>query len=143
MEATAVLSEVAALVNECQTLRAENERLKQSSINADRFYSAMLSTEEVGRLHGVSKDTVLNYVKRGLIEKAPDSTDGKVRIRASVALMLDFGKMKDKLKYMLLHNGCCRPDSGTVRTLAAPRDCGTGIPYRFFLRGYRKDGEGG
>lgn len=100
MEATAVLSEVAALVNECQALRAENERLRQSAVNADRFYSAMLSTDEVGRLHGVSKDTVLNYVKRGLIEKAPDSTDGKVKIRASVALMLDFGKMKDKLKYM-------------------------------------------
>ena len=100
MEATAVLSEVAALVNECQALRAENERLKQSSVNADRFYSAMLSTEEVGRLHGVNKATVLNYVKRGLIEKAPNSTDGKVWIRASVALMLDFEKMKDKLKYM-------------------------------------------
>lgn len=100
MEATAVLSEVAALVNECQTLRAENERLKRSSVNADRFYSAMLSTEEVGRLHGVNKATVLNYVKRGLIEKAPDSTDGKIWIRASVALMLDFEKMKDKLKYM-------------------------------------------
>lgn len=100
MEATAVLSEVAALVNECQALRAENERLKQSSVNADRFYSAMLSTEEVGRLHGVNKATVLNYVKRGLIEKAPDSTDGKIWIRASVALMLDFEKMKDKLKYM-------------------------------------------
>lgn len=100
MEATAVLSEVAALVNECQTLRAENERLKQSSVNADRFYSAMLSTEEVGRLHGVNKATVRNYIKRGLIEKAPDSTDGKIWIRASVALMLDFRKMKDKLKYM-------------------------------------------
>lgn len=100
MEAASIVREVVELVHENQILRAENERLKQSSVNADRFYSAMLSTEEVGRLHGVNKATVLNYVKRGLIEKAPDSTDGKVWIRASVALMLDFGKMKEKLKYM-------------------------------------------
>lgn len=100
MEAASIVREVVELVHENQALRAENERLKQSSVNADRFYSAMLSTEEVGRLHGVNKATVLNYVKRGLIEKAPDSTDGKVWIRASVALMLDFGKMKEKLKYM-------------------------------------------
>ena len=100
MEAASVVQEVVALVHENQILRAENERLRQSTVNADRFYSAMLSAEEVGRLHGVSKATVCNYVNRGLIEKAPDSTDGKFWIRASVALKLDFGKMKDELKYM-------------------------------------------
>lgn len=99
MEATAVLSEVAALVNECQSLRAENERLKRSSVNADRFYNVALSTTDVARLHSVSDYLVRKYIELGLIEKHPLSTDKKLFIRASVALTLDFTELKKKSKY--------------------------------------------
>lgn len=100
MEATAVLSEVAALVNECQTLRAENERLRQSSVNADRFYNVALSTADVARLHSVSEYLVRKYIGLGLIDRHPMSTDKKLFVRASDALTLDFKNLKEKAKWL-------------------------------------------
>lgn len=100
MEAASVVQEVVALVHENQILRAENERLKQSAVNADRFYNVALSTSDVARLHSVSDYLVRKYIELGLIDKHPMSTDAKMYVRASEALMLDFKEMKEKAKYM-------------------------------------------
>lgn len=100
MDATSVLSEVAALVNECQMLRVENERLKHSLVNADRFYNVALSTADVARLHSVSEYLVRKYIGLGLIDRHPMSTDKKLFVRASEALVLDFKELKTKAKWL-------------------------------------------
>lgn len=99
METASVVQEVVALVHENQILRAENERLRQSTVNADRFYNVALSTTDVARLHSVSDYLVRKYIELGLIEKHPLSTDKKLFVRASVALTLDFTELKNKSKY--------------------------------------------
>lgn len=79
------------------SLEAKLRALEQSSasaINVEKFYAARLDIPEVARLHGVDARTVRGYVNRGLIEKHPDSTDAHTYIRASVALALDFRKLR-------------------------------------------------
>lgn len=100
MEAASVVQEVVALVHENQILRAENERLRNSAVNADRFYNVALSTADVARLHSVSDYLVRKYIGLGLIDRHPMSTDAKMYVRASDALLLDFKEMKEKAKYM-------------------------------------------
>ena len=100
MEAVSVVQEVVALVHENQVLREENERLKRSSFNADKFYNVILSTKDVARLHAVSDYLVRKYIGRGLIATHPLSTDDKILIRASDALVLDFKNLKEKSKWM-------------------------------------------
>lgn len=100
MEAAAVVNEVVALVNENRMLKAENDHLRRSAVNADRFYNVALSTTDVARLHSVSDYLVRKYVELGLIDRHPSSTDKKILVRASDALLLDFKEMKEKAKYM-------------------------------------------
>lgn len=78
-------------------LEAENRELRDKQtghISPDRFYAVKLDIPEVARLHGVDPRTVRHYVKSGRIEKHPDSTDHHTYIRASVALSLDFRKLR-------------------------------------------------
>ncbi len=94
-----LVQDIICLVSENDTLRLENEMLRKSSINAEKFYNSPFTVEMVAALHSVSKTTVLNYIKRGMIETHPLSTEGKVLIRGSVALTLDFKELKHDLKF--------------------------------------------
>ena len=79
------------------TLETELRKLREqqdASVSPDKFYAVKMDIPEVARLHGVDARTVRSYVKRGLIEKHPDSTDNITYIRGSVALSLDFRKLR-------------------------------------------------
>lgn len=80
-------------------LKEENSELKDNRMDAGRFYAAALNIEAVATLHNVHPDTVRKYVALGCIEKHPDSTDAKILIRASEALMLDFKELRKKGRY--------------------------------------------
>lgn len=75
-------------------LERENEELRSHSCDCRRFYNCALNTSTVAELHSVSAELVRCYVRRGLIPTHPMSSDSKILIRASDALMLDFREMK-------------------------------------------------
>lgn len=60
-----------------------------------------MSVELVAYLHDVHPNTVRKYVNCGLIEKHPTSSQTRIKIRASDALMLDFATMKKKAKTLI------------------------------------------
>jgi hypothetical protein len=70
------------------------EKAQEGSISLERFYAVKMDIPEVARLHNVDPRTVRGYVKRGLIEIHPDSTDSHTYLRGSVALSLDFRKLR-------------------------------------------------
>lgn len=80
-------------------LEKENEELRNNSCDCRRFYNCPLTTIVVAQLHSVSPELVRKYVRYGMIPTHPMSTDAKVLIRASDALLLDFVEMKRKLLY--------------------------------------------
>lgn len=87
------------IFNYITALEVENEILRKkvqdgSRVDAGRFYGVILTTGEVARMHGVSRSRVAEYAKRGIIEKHPDSTDGRYLFRMSDALTWDFAKLK-------------------------------------------------
>lgn len=82
-------------------LKEEIARLKSSMIDASRFYAAALTVEAVAALHGVHPETVRKYVGLGLIDKHPDSSDAKILIRASDALLLNFKELKRKSRIQM------------------------------------------
>ena len=75
-------------------LKEEVGSLIEFRENANKFYGLKMPVEMVALLHDVNKVTVRKYVKLGLIETHPESSDAKIIIRASVALTLDFTKLK-------------------------------------------------
>ena len=79
---------------ENQKLRERIEYLQGHCIVADKFYNSALGVEVVAAMHGVNPATVRKYVKTGAIPKHPNSTDGKILIRGSVALLLDFDELR-------------------------------------------------
>ena len=91
-----ILGGVAELINRNRELEKKLERC----IAVDKFYNTALTTEDVAKLHGVSAGIVRKYIDLGLIEKHPMSTDGKWLVRGSVALSLDFDKLKKEAKFL-------------------------------------------
>lgn len=89
-----IIPKIRDLCAENERLRAAIHQLETDSVRATKFYPSPLNVEAVASLHGVSKQTVLKYVALGLIPRHPDSTDHKVLIRASIALLLDFSTLR-------------------------------------------------
>ncbi len=83
---------------ENQRLKGELEALKSNSVDASKFYAVAVGMETVATLHGVHPHTVRKYIALGLIEKHPDSTDGKILVRGSVALLLDFSELRKQAR---------------------------------------------
>ncbi len=102
MNTTAIVEEVAGLVAASEALRAENERLRRTMVNSEKFYNVPLPLPVVAMLHSVSPYIVREYIKLGLIEKHPSSTDAKILVRASEALVLDFTELKKQAKLQRL-----------------------------------------
>lgn len=90
--------QVNELEYEVLRLREENKELKERSIDAKQFYASAVTTDTVAALHGVNPDTVRKYVTLGCIEKHPNSTDAKILIRASDALLLNFNELRRKAR---------------------------------------------
>lgn len=82
------------LVGKTRMLERENEELRSHSCDCRRFYNCAFNTTTVAELHSVSPHLVRCYVKRGLIPTHPMSSDSRILVRASDALMLDFREMK-------------------------------------------------
>ena len=82
-------------------LEEENEYLRAHGVNIDKFYAKTMTVEMVAYLHDVHPNTVRKYINCGLIPKHPNSTNGKILIRASDRLTLDFDELRRKSKKLI------------------------------------------
>lgn len=73
------------------------EQLESRTINIDKFESTAITVEACARMHGVCVQTVRQYIKEGYIPEHPDSTDRKILIRTSDAILLNFRQLRKKL----------------------------------------------
>ena len=96
-----ILGSIQEMAFENEKVNEEIERLKKYCVNADKFHAKTMSVELVAYLHDVHPNTVRKYVNCGLIEKHPTSSQTRIKIRASDALMLDFTTMKKKAKTLI------------------------------------------
>ena len=89
MKTSEIIGYIQQITFENEALKVENERLQNGALNACQFYNSVLTVEMVSMLHRLHPDTIREYVKRGVIEKHPDSSDRKILIRASDALLFN------------------------------------------------------
>lgn len=89
---------VAELVNRKTQLELENENLKATRVDSEKFYSVPMTLEVAGQLHGVSAKVLRRLVELGLITKHPQSSDSKILIRASEAIRMDIDELKIRAK---------------------------------------------
>lgn len=97
-----IVDDVLALVKENEILKEQLSEQKQNTIFVEKFYNVGMTTDVVASLHSVSSALVRKYVKEGLIDVHPLSTDAKILIRASDALRLDFKQLKRELSLRYL-----------------------------------------
>ena len=95
-----VLRAVAELVNRKTLLEQENEMLKSTRVDTERFHSIPMTLEVAGQLHGVSSKVIRRLVELGLIVKHPQSSDRKILIRASEAIRMNIDELKVKAKIL-------------------------------------------
>ena len=93
-----LLGDVTVVIDRLNHLEQENERLRASQVNASRFYTVAFGVEAVSKMHDVSPYLVREYVKMGLIPQHPRSTQAKILIRLSDALLLDFNVLREAAK---------------------------------------------
>lgn len=98
MKTESILKEVTELIAEYESVRANLESVRESTISVDKFYNVALTTDVVANLHSVSSALVRKYIKLGLIDTHPLSSDSKLLVRASDALVIDFKELKSKAK---------------------------------------------
>ena len=68
---------------------------EQSKTVFDRFYNVFVNAKDVAKIHQVSPQTVINYIKDGKIK--PEPHPGRVyRFRLSEVLKMDFSQLKYK-----------------------------------------------
>lgn len=98
------------VIGHIQQMDSENRRLKEelatmrdNKVDAAKFYAVAVGVETVATLHGVHPDTVRKYIALSLIDKHPDSSDGKILVRGSVALLLDFSELRKQARVSAYH----------------------------------------
>lgn len=94
--AETLISDVSVFVENYRTLERRCAELERSQFNADKFYAVSLPVCIVAKLHGVSEYLVRKYVRLGLIPAHPASTDAKILVRGSDALLLDFNDLRSR-----------------------------------------------
>lgn len=99
MDADRILADFMCLVDGYRRLEKRCSELEANKVNADRFYNWAVDVDSVAAMHGVSKYAVREYIRMGLIEPHPDSTDRRFLVRGSTALLLDFKELKKEAKY--------------------------------------------
>ena len=62
-----LLGDVTVFIDRYNHLERENERLRASQVNANRFYAVAFGVDVVSKMHDVSPYLVREYVKMGLI----------------------------------------------------------------------------
>ena len=93
-----LLGDVTVIVDRLNHLEQENKELRASQVNANRFYTVAFGVEAVSKMHDVSPYLVREYVKLGLIPQHPRSTQARILIRMSDALLLDFNQLREQAK---------------------------------------------
>lgn len=93
-----LLGDVTVFIDRYNHLERENEKLRASQVNASRFYAVAFGVNVVSKMHDVSPYLVREYVKMGLIPQHPRSTQAKILIRLSDALLLDFNMLREEAK---------------------------------------------
>ena len=96
-----IMRSIQALSIENEELERENERLKKCCINIDKFHARTFTVEQLAYLHDVHPNTIRKYIKCGLIPKHPNSSNGKILIRVSDGLTLDFEELRRKSKNLI------------------------------------------
>jgi hypothetical protein len=79
----------------------EVKRDENAALNAllRRYDGVFVGVGEVATIHGITPQTVRNYIADGLIMPELRAVEnGKYRFRLSDVLMLDFGALKKELK---------------------------------------------
>lgn len=99
MDADRALADFVCLVDGYRRLERRCAELEGAKVNADRFYNWAADVETVAAMHGVSRYLVREYIKLGLIEAHPDSTDARFLVRGSVALLLDFDALRAEARH--------------------------------------------
>ena len=89
---------VAEVVERNALLEQENAMLKANCVDTRRFHNVPLSLEVAGQLHGVSAKVVRRLVDLGLLPKHPQSSDGKILVRASDAISMDIDRLREEAK---------------------------------------------
>ena len=93
------LEYITELKAKCDFAEKEVERVKADYIPSSDFKNIPLTVAEVAKLKGRCEHTVRSYIDAGMIPLHKDSTDSSFKIDASVALKLDFDRMKHERRY--------------------------------------------
>lgn len=93
-----MLGDVTVFVDRLNFLERENKELRESRYDANRFYAVAFGVETVSKMHDVSPYLIREYVKLGLIPQHPRSSQAKILIRMSDALLLDFNQLRERAK---------------------------------------------
>lgn len=93
-----ILREMAEVINRGELLQQENDRLKATLVDTERFHNVPMTLEVAGQLHGVSAKVIRRLVELGLIAKHPQSYDSKILIRASEAIRMNIDELKERAK---------------------------------------------
>lgn len=93
-----LLGDVTVFVDRLNFLERENKELRESRFDANRYYAVAFGVDAVSKMHDVSPYLVREYVKMGLIPQHPRSTQAKILIRLSDALLLDFNLLREEAK---------------------------------------------
>ncbi len=90
INAGSIAEYVRELEFENEKLKEELSETKEGTIRADKFYGTAITVDACAAMHGVCRTTVFNYIAKGFIPRHPNSTDHKILIRTSDALLFDF-----------------------------------------------------
>ena len=93
-----LLGDVSVFVDRYNRLERRCAELESSQYDANKFYAVAFGITEVSKMHDVSPYLVREYVKLGLIPQHPRSSQAKILIRMSDALLLDFNQLREKAK---------------------------------------------
>jgi hypothetical protein len=98
-----VIGHIQQMDIENRHLREQLEAANGNRVDASKFYAVAVGVDMIATLHGVHPDTVRKYISLSLIEKHPDSTDSKMLVRGSVALLLDFSELRKQARVTAYH----------------------------------------
>lgn len=93
-----LLGDVSVFVDRLNRLERRCAELEASQYNANKFYAVAFGVDTVSKMHDVSPYLVREYIKLGLIPQHPRSTQAKILIRMSDALLLDFNQLREHAK---------------------------------------------
>ncbi len=93
-----LLGDVSVFVDRYNRLERRCAELETSQYNANKFYAVAFGIDTVSKMHDVSPYLVREYVKMGLIPQHPRSSQAKILIRLSDALLLDFNSLREAAK---------------------------------------------